>query len=267
MKQVAINDIGTAEDFMAAIDATVKTFKSGDLIFGTVVQISREGVLLDIGLKTEGYVPKGEVTTRKDVDIYDIIKIGEEVEAVVLNFNKEEERYILSLKDGEIENIWNDLQNRFEISIPVSGKIIKMVKGGLIVDIGVKAFLPGSLVDINRIDDFSNYIGQTFDFIINQFDRAKGNVVLNRRTLLEQMIKDEKNIEFAKLAIGQVYEGLVSGVTEYGVFVEIGVLAGLIHKSKMGQLTPESFNLNQAVEVEIIDIDYEKNRLSLAFRG
>lgn len=267
MKQVAINDIGSAEDFMRAIDESMKKFKNGDLVNGTIVQISREGVLVDIGYKTEGFIPKSELSVRRDFDIHDIVQIGQEVEALVLSLNKEDDQYILSLKDGELENIWNDLQNRYELSIPLVGKVIKMVKGGLIVDIGIKAFLPGSLVEINRVDDFSSYIGQDLEFIINQFDRTKGNVVLNRRTLLEQMIKDEKNIEFAKLAVGQIYQGLVSGVAEYGVFVEIGVLAGLIHKSKMGQIAPESFTVGQEVEVEIIDIDYEKSRLSLAFRG
>lgn len=267
MKQVAINDIGSAEDFMRAIDESMKKFKNGDLVNGTIVKISREGVLVDIGYKTEGFIPKSELSVRRDFDIHDIVQIGQEVEALVLSLNKEDDQYILSLKDGELENIWNDLQNRYELSIPLVGKVIKMVKGGLIVDIGIKAFLPGSLVEINRVDDFSSYIGQDLEFIINQFDRTKGNVVLNRRTLLEQMIKDEKNIEFAKLAVGQIYQGLVSGVAEYGVFVEIGVLAGLIHKSKMGQIAPESFIVGQEVEVEIIDIDYEKSRLSLAFRG
>ena len=267
MKQVAINDIGSAEDFMRAIDESMKKFKNGDLVSGTIVQISREGVLVDIGYKTEGFIPKSELSVRRDFDIHDIVQIGQEVEALVLSLNKEDDQYILSLKDGELENIWNALQNRYELSIPLVGKVIKMVKGGLIVDIGIKAFLPGSLVEINRVDDFSSYIGQDLEFIINQFDRTKGNVVLNRRTLLEQMIKDEKNIEFAKLAVGQIYQGLVSGVAEYGVFVEIGVLAGLIHKSKMDQIAPESFTIGQEVEVEIIDIDYEKSRLSLAFRG
>ena len=171
MKQVAINDIGSAEDFMRAIDESMKKFKNGDLVSGTIVQISREGVLVDIGYKTEGFIPKSELSVRRDFDIHDIVQIGQEVEALVLSLNKEDDQYILSLKDGELENIWNDLQNRYELSIPLVGKVIKMVKGGLIVDIGIKAFLPGSLVEINRVDDFSSYIGQDLEFIINQFDR------------------------------------------------------------------------------------------------
>jgi small subunit ribosomal protein S1 len=266
MKQIAINDIGTAEDFLAAIDASMKYFSHGQPVSGTIVQIGRDGVLVDIGDKSEAFVPKHELTNKKNVDIHEVVQIGQVVEAVVIN-KTEEGQYVLSLKQGEIEAIWNDLQNRFELSIPITGKVVKVVKGGLIVDIGVKAFLPGSLVDINRITDFTPYVGHEAEFLINSIDRAKGSIVLNRRSLIEQMIKEDRQIEFAKLAIGQVHKGKVSGITEYGVFIEIGMLAGLVHKSKMGETLPESFTMGQEVEVEIIDIDFEKSRLSLAFRG
>lgn len=266
MNQIAINDIGTAEDFLAAIDASMKYYTHGQPVSGTIVQIDRSGILVDIGDKSEAFVPKHELTNRKDVEVHDIVQIGQVVEAVVLN-KTEEGQYILSMKKNEMDAIWNDLQNKYEISIPITGKVVKMVKGGLIVDIGVKAFLPGSLIDINRVTDFSGYIGHEAEFLINSIDRAKGSVVLNRRSLIEQMIKEDKQIEFAKLAIGQIHKGKVSGITEYGVFIEIGMLAGLVHKSKMGELTPESFTLAQEVEVEIIEIDFEKSRLSLAFRG
>jgi small subunit ribosomal protein S1 len=266
MKQVAINDIGTAEDFLAAIDASIKYFTHGQPVSGTIVQIDRDGVLVDIGDKSEAFVPKSELTNKKNVNIYEVVQIGQVVEAVVLN-KTEEGQYILSLKQNEIEAIWNDLQNKYELSIPVTGKAIKMVKGGLIVDIGVKAFLPGSLVDTNRVTDFSGYIGHEAEFLIQSIDRAKGSIVLNRRTLIEKMQKEDKQIEFAKLAVGQIHKGKISGITEYGVFVEISLLAGLVHKSKMGELTPDQFTVGQEVEVEIIEIDFEKSRLSLAFRG
>ncbi len=266
MKQVAINDIGTAEDFLAAIDASIKYFTHGQPVSGTIVQIDRDGVLVDIGDKSEAFVPKSELTNKKNVNIHEVVQIGQVVEAVVLN-KTEEGQYILSLKQNEIEAIWNDLQNKYELSIPVIGKAIKMVKGGLIVDIGVKAFLPGSLVDTNRVTDFSGYIGHEAEFLIQSIDRAKGSIALNRRTLIEKMQKEDKQIEFAKLAVGQIHKGKISGITEYGVFVEISLLAGLVHKSKMGELTPDQFTVGQEVEVEIIEIDFEKSRLSLAFRG
>lgn len=257
----------TPEEFLEAIDASMKHYTKGQMVSGTIVQIDRYGILVDIGDKTEAFLPISEVTTQKDANIHDIVSIGKVVEAKIIAKNAEEDQYILSLKEGEVESIWNDIQNRFELSIPITGKVIKIVKGGLIVDIGVKAFLPGSLIDINRVTDFTAYVGHEAEFIINSIDRAKGSIVLNRRALLEQMLKEDKQIQFAKLAIGQIHKGKISGITDYGVFVEIGMLAGLIHKSKMNELTPESFVLAQEVEVEIIEIDFEKSRLSLAFRG
>jgi small subunit ribosomal protein S1 len=249
------NDM-TTEEFLAAIDASMKSFTKGEMVSGTVVQIDRYGILVDIGHKTEAYIPKSEVTTQKDANIHEIVSIGEVVEAKIIGRNVEEDQYILSLKESQ-----------FELSIPITGKVIKIVKGGLIVDIGLKAFLPGSLIDINRVTEFTAYVGHEAEFLINSIDRAKGSIVLNRRALLEQMLKEDKQIEFAKLAVGQIHKGKVSGVTDYGVFIEIGMLAGLVHKSKMGELAPESFTLAQEVEVEIIEIDFEKSRLSLAFRG
>lgn len=139
MKQIAINDIGTAEDFLAAIDASIKIFKTKEPVSGTVVQIDRDGVLVDIGDKTEAFIPKKEISNKKDANIDDILKVGQVVEATILTKN-EEGQYILSLKQNEVEAIWNDLQNRFELSVPIIGKVVKIVKGGLIVDIGVKAF-------------------------------------------------------------------------------------------------------------------------------
>lgn len=266
MKQIAINDIGTAEDFLAAIDASIKTFKNKEPVSGTIVQIGRDGVLVDIGDKMEAFIPKTEISNRKDAYIYDIVQLGQVVEAIILSKN-EEGQYILSLKQNEVESIWNDIQKSFETSIPVMGKVVKIVKGGLIVDIGVRAFLPGSLVDVNRVTDFTPYIGHEAEFIIQSIDRSKASIVLNRRSLIEQMQKEDKQIQFAKLAIGQTHKGRVSGITDYGVFVEVGMLSGLVHKSKMGETLPESYVMDQEVEVEIIEIDFEKNRLSLAFRG
>lgn len=251
---------------MAAIDASMKHYQIGDIVSGTIVQIGRDGVLVDIGSKSEAFVPNNEISIDREFDIYQIAEIGVLVKGTVLG-KDEEGNLILSLKEGKLEDLWNTLQFKYEISDPIRGKIVKAVKGGLIVDIGIRAFLPGSLVDVKRVDDFSAYIGQEYDFIINSMDRGKGNIVLNRRTLLEKSLKEDMNVEFAKLSIGETYQGIISGITDYGVFIEIGLLSGLVHKSKMGNFTPEQFTVGHAVDVEIIDIDFEKSRLSLALRG
>jgi small subunit ribosomal protein S1 len=254
----------TTQEFLEAIDNSLRSYKKGDTVTGTIVQIGRDGILVDIAYKTEAFIPKSEIYGSKDAQLHEIVSIGQTVDAVVLSNENEEGQFILSLKEGQMQAFWNDLQNYFEISQPIKGKITKAIKGGLIVDIGVRSFLPGSQIEIGRVDDMTAYIGQEIDAVIIQFDREKKNVVLSRRALLEQAIKDDKNIEFAKLAIGQIHTGIVSGVADYGAFVNIGLLSGLIHKSKVENFTPEMFTVGQEIQVEIIDIDFEKSRLSLA---
>ena len=266
MKQVTLNDIGTPEDFLRAIDESMKEFFVGDIVTGTVVQIDREGVLLDIGCKTEGHIPKKEVSARRIFDIEDVISIGQVLQATVIGLD--DEGYVLSTKEAEVEILWNSVETIWNSDDKiVSGEITKIVKGGMIVDIGLRAFLPASQFHVDKTEDLANYIGQIVDAKIIQFDRAKGNIVISRRALIENDQKEDKKIQFSKLAVGQVHTGKVSGITNFGVFVSLGLVSGLVHQSKMGKLTPEQFTVSQPIQVEIIDIDFDKDRLSLAFKG
>jgi len=266
MNQVTLNDIGTPEDFLRAIDESMKEYFVGDIVNGTVVQIDREGILLDIGCKTEGHIPKKEVTAKRIFDIEDIISIGQSVEATVIGLD--DESYVLSMKEAEVEILWNSIEAIWNSSDKlVSGEITRIVKGGMIVDIGLRAFLPASQFHVDKIDDLANYVGHRVDAKIIQFDRAKGNIVISRKALVEFDQKEDKKIQFSKLEIGQVHTGKVSGITNFGVFVSLGLVSGLVHGSKMGKLTPEQFAISNMVQVEIIDIDFDKDRLSLAFKG
>lgn len=266
MNQVTLNDIGTPEDFLRAIDESMKEYFVGDIVTGTVVQIDREGILLDIGCKSEGHIPKKEVSAKRIFDIEDIISIGQSVEATVIGLD--DEGYVLSMKEAEVEILWNSVEAIWNSSDKlVSGEITRIVKGGMIVDIGLRAFLPASQFHVDKVDDFNNYVGQRVDAKIIQFDREKGNIVISRKALIENDQKEDKKIQFSKLEIGQVHTGKVSGITNFGVFVSLGLVSGLIHQSKMGKLTPEQFTISQPIQVEIIDIDFDKDRLSLAYRG
>jgi small subunit ribosomal protein S1 len=266
MKQIAINDIGSLEDFLKAIDESMKEYFVGDLVTGTVVQIDREGVLLDIGCKNEGHIAKKELSAKRLFDIEDIVSIGQVIQATVIGL--EDEGYILSMKEAEVETLWNSVEAIWNSDDKiVSGEITRIVKGGMIVDIGLRAFLPASQFHVDKSEDLANYIGQTVDAKIIQFDRAKGNIVISRKALIEFDQKEEKKIQFSKLAIGQVHTGKVSGINNFGVFISLGLVSGLIHKSKMGKWTPEQFTIGHDIEVEVLDIDFDKDRLSLAFRG
>ena len=266
MNQVTLNDIGTPEDFLRAIDESMKEYFVGDIVKGMVVQIDREGILLDIGCKTEGHIPKKEVSAKRIFDIEDIISIGQSVEATVIGLD--DEGYVLSMKEAEVEILWNSIESVWNSEDKlVSGEITRIVKGGMIVDIGLRAFLPASQFHVDKTEDLANYVGHRVDAKIIQFDRAKGNIVISRKALIENDQKEDKKIQFSKLAIGQVHTGKVSGITNFGVFVSLGLVSGLIHQSKMGKLTPEQFAISSMVQVEIIDIDFDKDRLSLAYKG
>ena len=266
MKQLAINDIGTDEDFLKAIDESMKQYFVGDIVIGTVVQINREGILLDIGCKSEGHIPKKEVSAKRIFDIEDVVSIGQSVEATIIGLD--DDGYTLSMKESEIEALWNTVESIWKSSDKlISGQIVKIVKGGMMVDVGLRAFLPASQFHVDKIDDFGNYVGQIVDAKIIQFDRAKGNIVISRKALVENTQKQDKMIQFSKLKIGQVHTGKVSGITNFGVFVSLGLVSGLVHQSKMGKLTPDQFAISNSIQVEIIDIDFDKDRLSLAYKG
>jgi small subunit ribosomal protein S1 len=266
VKQIAINDIGSLEDFLKAIDESMKEYFVGDIVTGTVVQIDREGVLLDIGCKNEGYISKKELSAKRLFDIHDIVSIGQVLQATVIGLD--DEGYVLSTKEAEVEILWNSIEAIWNSEDKlVSGEITRIVKGGMIVDIGLRAFLPASQFHVDKSEDLANYVGQIVDAKIIQFDRAKGNIVISRKALVEFDQKEDKKIQFSKLAIGQVHTGKVSGITNFGVFVSLGLVSGLIHQSKMGKWTPEQFTIGHDLQVEIIDIDFDKDRLSLAFKG
>jgi small subunit ribosomal protein S1 len=266
VKQIAINDIGSLEDFLKAIDESMKEYFVGDIVTGTVVQIDREGVLLDIGCKNEGHISKKELSAKRLFDIDDIVSIGQVLQATVIGLD--DEGYVLSMKEAEVEILWNSVEDIWNSEDKlVSGEITRIVKGGMIVDIGLRAFLPASQFHVDKTEDLANYVGQRVDAKIIQFDRAKGNIVISRKALVEYDQKEDKKIQFSKLAVGQVHTGKVSGITNFGVFVSLGLVSGLVHGSKMGKLTPDQFAISSTIQVEIIDIDFEKDRLSLAYKG
>jgi small subunit ribosomal protein S1 len=267
MNNIAINDIGTAEDFLRAIEESMKSYNIGDLVKGVVVQIDRDGALIDIGSKTEAFIPKKEISAKRVFDIYEFLAIGQTVQANILRLD-EEGQHVLSMKEAEVISLWDEAEAIWNSEDKiVSGQITKIVKGGMIVDIGVRAFLPSSQSHINKTEDLNTYVGQTVEAKIIQFERHKGNIVISRKALIEKDLKQEKMIHFSKLKEGLVYTGVVSGINNFGIFVSIGLVSGLVHKSKMGKWTPEQFVVGHEIDVEVLEVDFDKDRLSLAFKG
>src|SRR4051812_12320067 len=184
--EIAINDIGSAEDFLAAIDQTIKYFNDGDIVEGVIVKVDRDEVLLDIGYKTEGVIPSRELSIKHDVDPNEVVKVGDEVEALVLQKEDKEGRLILSKKRAQYERAWGTIEAKKEADEVVTGTVIEVVKGGLILDIGLRGFLPASLVEMRRVRDLQPYVGRELEAKIIELDKNRNNVVLSRRQWLEQ---------------------------------------------------------------------------------
>ena len=271
MSTHAINDIGSAEDFLAAIEGTIKNFNDGDLVSGIVVQIDREEVLLDIGYKTEGVIPSRELSIRHDVAPSELVKVGDRIEALVLQKEDKEGRLILSKKRAQYERAWGEIEGKKERDEVVTGTVIEVVKGGLIVDIGLRGFLPASLVEMRRVRDLTPYIGKEVECRIIELDKNRNNVVLSRRAYLEQTQSESRTTFLNQLTKGQVREGVVSSIVNFGAFVDLGGVDGLVHVSELSwkhiDHPSEVVEVGDEVTVEVLEVDFERERVSLSLQA
>ena len=269
--QVALNDIGTAEDFLAAIDKTIKYFNDGDIVEGTIVKVDRDEVLLDIGYKTEGVIPSRELSIKHDVDPNEVVSVGDEVEALVLTKEDKEGRLILSKKRAQYERAWGTIEELKEKDEAVKGTVIEVVKGGLILDIGLRGFLPASLVEMRRVRDLQPYIGKEIEAKIIELDKNRNNVVLSRRAWLEQTQSETRHNFLNTLQKGQVREGVVSSIVNFGAFVDLGGVDGLVHVSELSwkhiDHPSEVVEVGDKVTVEVLDVDMDRERVSLSLKA
>src|SRR5437588_595386 len=270
-QQVAINDVGTEEDFLAAIDKTIKYFNDGDIVEGTIVKVDRDEVLLDIGYKTEGVIPSRELSIKHDVDPAEVVKVGDEVEALVLQKEDKEGRLILSKKRAQYERAWGTIEALKEKDEPVKGTVIEVVKGGLILDIGLRGFLPASLVEMRRVRDLQPYVGQQLEAKIIELDKNRNNVVLSRRAWLEQTQSEVRQNFLTQLQKGQIRKGVVRSIVTFGAFVRVEEgIEGLVHVSELAErhveIPEQVVQVGEDVMVKIIDIDLERRRISLSLK-
>ena len=268
--KVAINDIGTEEDFIKAVDSTIKNFDDGDLVEGTVVKVDHDEVLLDIGYKTEGVIPSRELSIKKDVDPDEVVEVGDTIEALVVTKEDKEGRLILSKKRAQYERAWGDIEKIKEADGVVEGTVIEAVKGGLIVDIGLRGFLPASLVEMRRVRDLSPYIGQTIKAKILELDKNRNNVVLSRRQYLEETQSEVRETFLSQLKKGQIREGVVSSIVNFGAFVDLGGVDGLLHITDMAwkrvKHPSEIVNVGDEITVKVLKFDRERTRVSLGLK-
>ncbi len=269
--QVAVNDIGSEADFLAAIDLTIKYFNDGDIVEGIIVKVDRDEVLLDIGYKTEGVIPSRELSIKHDVDPNDVVSVGDSVEALVLQKEDKEGRLILSKKRAQYERAWGDIEKIKAEDGVVEGTVIEVVKGGLIMDIGLRGFLPASLVEMRRVRDLDPYIGQKIEAKIIELDKNRNNVVLSRRAWLEQTQSAVRQNFLTELTKGQVRKGVISSIVNFGAFVDLGGVDGLVHVSELSwkhiDHPNEVVQVGDEVTVEVLDVDMDRERVSLSLKA
>ena len=268
---VAVNDIGSTEEILAAVDETIKYFDDGDIVEGTVVKVDRDEVLLDIGYKTEGVILARELSIKHDVDPDEIVSVGDEIEALVLQKEDKEGRLLLSKKRAQYERAWGTIERIKEEDGVVTGSVIEVVKGGLILDIGLRGFLPASLVEMRRVRDLQPYVGRELEAKIIELDKNRNNVVLSRRAWLEQTQSEVRTNFLQTLQKGQVRSGVVSSIVNFGAFVDLGGVDGLVPVSELSwkhiDHPSEVVEVGNEVTVEVLDVDFDRERVSLSLKA
>ncbi|CAN5535203.1 hypothetical protein BH24ACT26_BH24ACT26_22550 [soil metagenome] len=266
------NDVGESqEELMAAIEATIKPFDEGDIVTGIVVKIDKDEVLLDIGYKSEGVIPGRELSIRNDVDPNEVVTAGDEVEALVLQKEDADGRLILSKKRAQYERAWGRIETIKGQDGTVEGPVIEVVKGGLILDIGLRGFLPASLVEMRRVRDLQPYVGKLLECRIIELDKNRNNVVLSRRKFLEESQAEQRQEFLTSLEKGEVRKGTVSSIVNFGAFVDLGGVDGLVHVSELSwkhvDHPSEVVDVGAEVDVEVLDVDLERERVSLSLKA
>src|SRR6187551_1119488 len=251
-------------------DATITPFEEGDVVTGQVVRIDKDEVLIDIGYKSEGVIPSHELSIRKSVNPADEVQIGEEVDALVLTKEDQDGRLILSKKRARFERAWRRIEAAADSGQPVSGAVIEVVKGGLIIDLGVRGFLPASLVDIRRVPNLDEYLGQTIQTKVIELNRSRNNVVLSRRAVLEEERKEQRQAILERLQPGLIIEGQISNIVDFGAFVDLDGIDGLIHISELSwshvNHPAEVVAIGDDVRIKVLDIDRDRQRISLGLK-
>ena len=261
----------SGDELEAAYYETLKEFDDGDVVTGHVLRIDKDEILVDIGYKSEGVIPLKELSIRHDVNPNDEVTVGEEIDALVLQKEDKDGRLILSKKRAQYEKSWGRIEQIRVSGESVIGTVIEVVKGGLIVDIGLRGFLPASLVDIRRVGDLHPFVGQKLECKVIELDRNRNNVVLSRRAFLEETQAESRKELLDSLKKGEIRRGKVSSIVKFGAFVDLGGIDGLVHVSELSwkhvEDPAEVVEVGKEVDVEILDVDLERERISLSLKS
>jgi small subunit ribosomal protein S1 len=270
-EEIVLQEFGSQEEFERALEATIKDFDDGDIVEGVVVKVDPEEVLLDIGYKSEGVIPSRELSIKHDVDPFEVVQVGDVIEALVLQKEDKEGRLVLSKKRAQYERAWGKIEEIHRNDSTVTGTVIEVVKGGLIVDIGLRGFLPASLVEMRRVRDLHPFVGRELEAKVIELDKNRNNVVLSRRKFLEETQSEFRREFLETLQKGEVRKGTVSSIVQFGAFVDLGGVDGLVHVSELSwkhiDHPSEVVDVGDEVEVEVLDVDLERERVSLSLKA
>jgi small subunit ribosomal protein S1 len=265
------NDLGPEDDFDAALESTLRPLNDGDIVEGVVVKIDPDEALLDIGYKSEGVIPGRELSIKQDVDPRDVVQVGDVIEALVMTKEDQEGRLVLSKKRAQYERAWGAIDRIFAEDKTVKGTVIEVVKGGLILDIGLRGFLPASLVEMRRVRDLNPYVGTELECKIIELDKNRNNVVLSRRKFLEETQSEFRQEFLRSLQKGEFRKGVVSSIVNFGAFVDLGGVDGLVHVSELSwehiDHPSEVVEVGDDVTVEVLDVDLDRERVSLSLKA
>ncbi len=253
--------------FQEILESSMKDLKEGEIVQGEVIQITSDNVVVDVGYKSEGRIPISQFQNKEGTTT---VKVGDSVQVFLEQWEDDDGEIVLSKDKADQLRVWEEINKVLEKDGVIEGKVSAVIKGGLSVDIGVEAFLPGSQVDLHPIRDLASLIGQTFKFKVLKFNKRRGNIVLSRRALLEKEREELRKETVVSLKEGQIVEGIIKNITDYGLFVDLGGIDGLLHITDIswGRVTnpSEMFKIGEKIKVKIISFDRENERVSLGYK-
>jgi small subunit ribosomal protein S1 len=255
------------EELMSMYEESFKRFAEGEVVTGRIISVDKDHVLVDIGYKSEGQIRIHEF---RDETGNIKAEIGDEIEVMVEWWDDEEERVVLSKEKAANVKVWEEIKRVYDADETMEGVIQSRVKGGFSVDIGVQAFLPGSQADLRPIRNLDDLVGKSFDFKILKYNRKRSNIVLSRRVILEAEREAKRAATLSSIHEGKVVDGTVKNITEYGVFVDLGGVDGLLHITDISwgrvKHPSELFTIGDEITVKILNLDLEKERVSLGMK-
>ncbi|MCA9778784.1 MAG: 30S ribosomal protein S1 [Candidatus Eremiobacteraeota bacterium] len=269
----ATQETMSMESLMASHDAYEESFrelKRGEFLTGRVIQVNDDGAMVDVGYKTEGFIPVNQLTHRKDVNPRELLEEGQDVKVVVLKVNHSEGQVLLSKRQADVEAAWFSILEAHQNGEVLESTCVEQVKGGLIVDIGLRGFVPASHVDLRPVSDLSDYVGEVMRLKVLEVDQKRRKVVLSRKKALEDERDKLKEKTLNELAEGQIVSGEVARLTNFGAFVNLGGVDGLVHISEMSwkriKHPSEIVRVGEQVDVRVLGVDRSKERISLSLK-